>query len=94
MPVTVTFDQRAGRKKISAGGEALVATGAGTRAHEPRAVTQQSGGGEPLRLREVSAVAKQLHWRLMLLARSPIMSPAAWVLLQVPQRALVRVREP
>ena len=34
------------------------------------------------RLRDVSALARQLHWRLVLLAESPVMSPAAWVLLQ------------
>ena len=34
------------------------------------------------RLRDVSALARQLHWRLVLLADSPAMSPAAWVLLQ------------
>jgi len=44
--------------------------------------TTAKGGGathQPLRLREVSAVARQLHWRLVLLAESPVMSPAAWV---------------
>ncbi|EKX31886.1 hypothetical protein GUITHDRAFT_149010 [Guillardia theta CCMP2712] len=40
-------------------------------------------GDNYVRIRQISALGRQLHQRIELLAASPIMSPSAWTLLQV-----------